>query len=168
MIEPRHKRALNSVGAFQSRRQRVDNLFVRALSIRQPYAEAILRGHKTIEYRSRPTRIIGEPFYIYASKGSAPVLPPSATRIWSSDLTVPTDAPAPWVLELATMLRLYPDQLWPTGVIVGTAVIEKVTPPAGDGDAAAGMFRWHLADVRRLPTPRKPDRHPQPAWFRPF
>ena len=41
-----------------------------ALSIRQPYAELILRGVKTIEYRSRPTRKIGERFYIYASKGS--------------------------------------------------------------------------------------------------
>ena len=43
--------------------------FMRALSIRQPYAELILRGVKTIEYRSRATRIIGEEFYIYASKG---------------------------------------------------------------------------------------------------
>ena len=33
---------------------------MRALSIRQPFAELILRGMKTIEYRSRPTRIIGE------------------------------------------------------------------------------------------------------------
>ena len=40
---------------------------MRALSIRQPYAELILRGIKTIEYRSRRTRIIGERFYIYAS-----------------------------------------------------------------------------------------------------
>ena len=43
---------------------------MRALSIRQPYAEMILRGEKTIEYRSRPTKIIGQRFYIYASKGS--------------------------------------------------------------------------------------------------
>jgi predicted transcriptional regulator len=41
---------------------------MRALSIRQPFAELILRGIKTIEYRTRPTRIIGERFYIYASK----------------------------------------------------------------------------------------------------
>jgi hypothetical protein len=41
---------------------------MRALSIRQPCAELILRGIKTIEYRSRPTRIIGERFYIYGSK----------------------------------------------------------------------------------------------------
>ena len=42
---------------------------MRALSIRQPYAELILRGIKTVEYRSRSTRIIGERFHIYAIKG---------------------------------------------------------------------------------------------------
>ena len=36
---------------------------MRALSIRQPYAELILRGIKTIEYRSRPTRIPTIPAY---------------------------------------------------------------------------------------------------------
>ena len=36
---------------------------MRALSIRQPYAELILRGIKPIEFRSRPTRIIGERFH---------------------------------------------------------------------------------------------------------
>ena len=41
---------------------------MRALSIRQPYAELILRGIKKIEYRSRRTRIIGERFYIYAAR----------------------------------------------------------------------------------------------------
>ena len=41
---------------------------VRALSIRQPYAELILRGLKTVEYRSRPMKIIGERFYIHASR----------------------------------------------------------------------------------------------------
>jgi hypothetical protein len=40
----------------------------RALSIRQPHAEAIMRGVKTIEYRSAPTRIRGC-IYIYASLG---------------------------------------------------------------------------------------------------
>lgn len=42
-----------------------------ALSIRQPYAEQILRGVKTIEYRSRRTRI-RDRVYVYASmKGAA-------------------------------------------------------------------------------------------------
>jgi len=38
----------------------------KALSIRQPYAEMILRGIKKIEYRSMPTNIRGR-VYIYAS-----------------------------------------------------------------------------------------------------
>lgn len=41
---------------------------VRALSIRQPHAEAILRGVKKIEYRSNPTKIRGR-ILIYASLG---------------------------------------------------------------------------------------------------
>jgi len=41
---------------------------MRALSIRQPFAEAILRGLKTTEYRSQPTKIRGR-FLIYASLG---------------------------------------------------------------------------------------------------
>jgi len=39
----------------------------RALSVRQPFAEQILRGTKQIEYRSIPTHIRGR-VYIYASK----------------------------------------------------------------------------------------------------
>ena len=41
-----------------------------ALSIRQPFAELILRGIQSVEYRSRPTRIIGPGFFIYASKAA--------------------------------------------------------------------------------------------------
>ncbi len=43
----------------------------RAISIRQPHVEAILRGIKKIEYRSQPTRIRGR-VYIYSSQKSAP------------------------------------------------------------------------------------------------
>jgi hypothetical protein len=39
----------------------------RALSIRQPHAEAIMRGIKKVEYRSAPTRVRGH-VYIYASQ----------------------------------------------------------------------------------------------------
>jgi hypothetical protein len=42
-----------------------------ALSIRQPFAELILRGEKTIEERSRPTRVRGI-VYLYASMGRYP------------------------------------------------------------------------------------------------
>jgi predicted transcriptional regulator len=40
---------------------------VRALSVRQPYAELIMRGEKSVEYRSRPTKI-RELLYVYAAK----------------------------------------------------------------------------------------------------
>jgi len=80
-----------------------DEQSMRALSIRQPYAELILRGEKTIEYRSRPTRIIGERFYIYAS------------RKWAG-MDALDDCSTP----------MQPDQL-PTGVIVGSAIIRDCT-----------------------------------------
>ena len=73
-----------------------------ALSIRQPYAELILREIKTVEYRTRPTRIIGERFYIYASKAKA------ARPIWSDDLRVAT--PPKWMLELAEQVGMIGNQ----------------------------------------------------------
>jgi hypothetical protein len=39
---------------------------MRALSIKQPFAEQVLRGTKKFEYRSRPTTIRGR-VYVYAS-----------------------------------------------------------------------------------------------------
>ena len=41
---------------------------MKALSIRQPHAEAIMRGVKPIEYRFRSTNVRGK-IYIYASTG---------------------------------------------------------------------------------------------------
>jgi hypothetical protein len=41
---------------------------MKALSVRQPWAELIMRGIKTTEYRSRPTTIRGR-IYIYAAMG---------------------------------------------------------------------------------------------------
>ena len=54
--------------ATQGRRESSpeDREIKRAISIRQPYVEAILDGKKTIEYRSRPTNI-RERVYLYAS-----------------------------------------------------------------------------------------------------
>jgi hypothetical protein len=43
---------------------------VRAISIRQPHVEQILRGKKKYEFRSRQTRIRGQ-VYLYASKTPA-------------------------------------------------------------------------------------------------
>jgi hypothetical protein len=74
--------------------KRTENL---ALSIRQPYAEQILRGTKKIEYRSVPTKMRGR-YYIYAS------LQPGDSRAFRK-------------------LGMEPGDL-PTGVLVGTVEIE--------------------------------------------
>ena len=127
---------------------------MRAHSIRQPFAELILRGIKTVEYRSRPTRIIGQRFHIYASRSPA-------AKFWSTDLAMPEQLP-PWMLELAEQVGMIePDALLPTGVIVGSAVIEKVSHEGA-------FYHWHLADVVRARKLRKPKGHPQPVWFEPF
>jgi hypothetical protein len=133
---------------------------MRALSVRQPYAELILRGIKMIEYRSCPTRIIGELFYIYASKGAT-------KTAWSRDLAMPGDALPKWMIELAEQVGMIePGTLLRTDVIVGSAVIERITPP--DPSDTDELFRWHLADVKRAKKLRKPRLHPQPVWFKPF
>src|ERR1700722_8824964 len=139
---------------------KADKAAMRALSIRQPYAELILRGIKPIEFRSRPTKIIGERFYIYASQqwasgklfleGCRPSVVSGQLSVvkkaWSEDLAMPGEEPAEWMLELANMLIL---KDLPTGVIVGTASIKQVIK----GDS---LYEWHLTDVERVRKLRKP------------
>src|SRR5205823_10815349 len=97
---------------------------MRALSIRQPYAELILRGIKTAELRSMSTTIVGERFFIYACKAKA------KQPIWSDDLRVGT--PPAWMIELAEQVKLIEaGAILPTGVIVGSAVIDYVTEIRG-------------------------------------
>lgn len=135
---------------------------MRALSIRQPYAELILRGIKTVEYRTRPTLIIGQRFWIYAplKKAEGSRQKAEGPLIWSADLE--GARPPAWMVELAEQVG--PDALaaLPVGVLVGSAVIERVEPVP-----AAGPYRfaWHLGDVRRAADNRKPIGHPQPGWF---
>ncbi len=141
---------------------------MRALSIRQPYAELILRGEKTIEYRSRPTRIIGERFYIYAAKG-----PPEPPEIVGKVNGMPNGAASGhiWPPSILSQSPLTPalshprtwerEQELPRGVIVGSAVIADCT-------RNNGHYEWHLTGVKRYKHPRKPRRHPQPVWFLPF
>jgi hypothetical protein len=174
---------------------------MRALSIRQPFAELILRGVKTVEYRSRPTRIVGERFHIYASKGRwnslslpGPLTPRLSRResgIIADNIVVPTERLPAWLIELAEQAGMIePGASLPTGVIVGSAVIERCEEIArerrSDGatqerqsasssfpsslrcPAAASLYAWHLADVQRAKRLRKPRVHPQPVWFKPF
>src|SRR5262245_45423562 len=141
---------------------------MRALSIRQPFAELILRGVKTVEYRSRPTRIIGQRFWIYACKGTRAPLRGERKRPIIADNIVPEAAP-PWMIELANALRLFDLEL-PTGMIVGSAMISRCTPPAAADDKrlTTDLYQWHLTDVERLSRPKRPRNPPQPVWFQPF
>lgn len=142
---------------------------MRALSIRQPYAELILRGIKRIEYRTIATRKIGERFYIYAAKKPAResgfTAEAQGTQRGMKGLDRKTGrGPA---LTQAEFQRL------PRGMLVGTAVISRCTPgkrlpPADRRPLTAGLYEWHLTDVKRLKHPRKPTGSPQPVWFNPF
>jgi hypothetical protein len=88
-------------------RESIQNLNspMRALSIRQPYAEQILRGTKRFEYRSRPTAIRGR-VYIYAS------LKPGKAEEFDRMHVQPGD--------------------FPTGVLVGTVEITGCSGEPGD------------------------------------
>ena len=108
-----------------------------------------------------PTKIIGRRFYIYASKKWAVGSGRWAEKAWSDDLRV--GRPPAWMIELAKQVGMIDvGALLPTGVIVGSAEIERVS------QTVAGMWRWHLADVERSKRLRKPKGRPQPSWFTPF
>jgi hypothetical protein len=110
----------------------------RALSIRQPYAEMILRGIKTIEYRSMVTNIRGR-VYIYASLTPGPV----------GDFEKLDAKPGDF----------------PTGVLVGTVEIVGCRTPL---ISEYPEYNWLLDKPERLPKPIKADNKAQPSWFIPF
>jgi len=112
---------------------------LRALSLRQPWAEQIMLGEKTIEYRSFETDVRGI-VYIYAS----------ATRYDAED-----------EIEIQDEVGIDLDSL-PRGVIVGTVEIYDCQP------GSAGNFEWLLRSPSRLAKPLRPKRKPEPAWFFPF
>lgn len=114
---------------------------MRALSIRQPFVEEILRGIKTVEYRSRSTSVIGERFAMYAAK-----TPPTRAQLCRASVRFIH------AYERGTMP-------FPIGVIVGSAVITRIE------QLDDGTWAWHLGGVRRLVRPRQPRGMPQPGWF---
>jgi len=114
---------------------------MRALSIRQPHAEAILQGVKPIEFRTRPTKIL-ERVYIYASLG----------RYSPEDEAEMMDNYG--IDDVAC------DDL-PRGVLVGTIELHDCT--GADGD-----YHWHVRNPERASELLKPKNHPQPIWFNPF
>ena len=121
---------------------------MRALSIRQPWAELILRGSKTIECRSRPT-YVRERIWIYAAEGRS---------LYSalSSITVADSA------------------LLPRGVLVGSVELVACRPIRPEDctgaccDVEFGGYAWVLMHAERLAAPLRPTSRPQPAFFHPF
>jgi ATP-dependent Lhr-like helicase len=116
------------------------NASMRALSVRQPWAELILRGDKTIEVRSQATQVRGK-IYVYAS----------ASRYSPAEEA-----------EIQADLDFSIDEL-PRGLIVGTVEITDCIENTIEGD-----FEWSLTNPERLTQPLKPKNRPNPVWFYPF
>ena len=95
--------------------------------------------------------------------------------------------PPEWMIELAEQVKLIPPDLeLPRGVIVGSARIAKcvaiensqVTTHNSQKSSSdqlptinhpqSTLFAWHLTDIERATSLRKPKRRPQPVWFNPF
>jgi hypothetical protein len=126
-----------------------------ALGIRQPWAELIVRGVKTIEVRTVDTAIRG-PIYVYSSRKVSDH--PAAAR-----------AAADFDVDLASL---------PRGLLVGTVAIES-TGPLTEADAAAallsaeelrqtGRYGWRLTSPERLESPLSVRFLPYGIWFYPF
>lgn len=126
---------------------------MKALSVRQPWAELILLGHKTIEVRSKATHL-KERVYIYAGQ----------SRIDTEEET-----------RIAAQYGINVDGL-PRGVLVGTVEIVGCRHLAkSDSEAAcfgidggSGLYAWALVRPMRSEVLEKPRRQPQPMFFNPF
>jgi ASCH domain len=124
-----------------------------ALAIQQPWAELILRGIKTLEIRSQPTRQRGT-ILLYASKrvSALPAAQAAARRV---DLDV---------------------ESLPRGKVVGSVdLIDCRHARSNDQQAACvgaellrGQFAYEVAHPQRFATPRTPRFLPYGVWFYPF
>ncbi len=126
-----------------------------ALGVRQPWAELIVRGVKTIEVRTVGTNHRG-PIYVYASKKLS-------------------DHPAALVAAREHDIDL--DSL-PRGLIVGTVEIEESGPIAAadvprtclaaEHLTGRHYIGWRLRSAARLPKPLAVRFLPYGVWFYPF
>ena len=126
---------------------------MRALSVRQPWAELILLGHKTVEVRPKATPH-RERIYVYASK----------TRIEEREEA-----------RIAAHYSIDVDGL-PRGVLIGTVQIVRCRPlRRSDGESAcleiddgAGYYAWVLDRSERAEVMEKPTRQSRAWFFDPF
>ena len=124
-----------------------------ALGIQQPWAELILRGIKTLEIRSQPTRQRGR-IYLYASK-----------RL--SSLPAAESAAHHEGISLENL---------PLGLLVGSVEIFDCRKcRRRDHNAACvpaelliGQYAWVLANPQRFAVPKSVRFLPYGVWFYPF
>lgn len=114
---------------------------LRALTIPQPHAEAIMRGKKLVDYRTGSTNARGR-IYIYSSLER---LAPRDEAAWLGEYDIDDSSPD----ELAR------------GVIIGTVELYDCTD---DGQ----VFGWHFRHPERATEVIAPKNKPMGIWFAPF
>jgi ASCH domain len=114
---------------------------MRALTIPQPHAEAIMRGKKLVDYRSGATTVRGR-IYIYASPER---LAPDDEAAWLGEYGIDD---------------MFSDEL-PRGVIVGTVELCDCTDNGRE-------FSWHFMNPERATELLAPKNKPMGIWFNPF
>lgn len=114
---------------------------MRAFSIRQPHAEAIMRGTKSSEFHTRPTTVRGR-VYVYASTARYHVEEEAA------------------MLEMYGIGDVNANNL-PCGVLLGTVELWDCT---GSGR----KHEWHFRNPERAGELLQPTNRPGGVWFDPF
>jgi hypothetical protein len=115
---------------------------IRALNVRQPYAEAIMRGQRPFHCYGTATPTRGR-IYIYASHSR------------------PTPEEEADVLGARGMEDVDCDAL-PHRMILGTVELYDCVAEA------SGKYRWCLRAPERFKRVRAPKNRPQATWFTPF
>jgi hypothetical protein len=114
---------------------------MRALTIPQPHAEAIMRGKKLVDYRVAATTVRGR-ILIYASEER---LAPEEEADWLGEYDI-NDVSS--------------DEL-PRGVIIGTVELWDCTDNGR-------VFNWHFRHPERESDLVAPKNKPMGIWFNPF
>ena len=113
----------------------------KALSLRQPHAEAVMRGVKIVEKRSQPTEVRGR-IYIYASY----------SRLEAAE-------EAKLMIEYGIDDRSCDELV--RGVILGTVELTNCT-------GTKGNYKWNLKNPDRLRRLKTPAHTLRSTWFTPF
>jgi len=124
-----------------------------ALGIKQPWAELILQGVKTLEIRSQATRVRG-PIYLYTSQKLAT---------------------EPFATDAVSRYQLAPDDMT-KGMIVGSVNIVDCRPTTPDDAQDACLppellvdrYAWVLDLPERLLLPQPVRFLPYGVWFYPY